>query len=103
MTKIHKEREQQRESRRLQASVSPQKGTRFSNLSLERFRTSGKYSDRPAAADIASCVAAFVHGMDEARIEHALEDDYLSRDPSPSKRASYIGRTMTKARDWAAR
>ncbi len=37
-----------------------------------------------------------------ASIELALVDGYLSRDPSPSKRASYIRRTMTKARDWRA-
>ena len=28
--------------------------------------------------------------MTEDRIERALEDDYLSRDPSTSKRAAYI-------------
>ena len=39
----------------------------------------------------------------ENRIERALEDDYLSRDPSTSKRASYIRRTMEKARRWAER
>ena len=103
ITKLHEEREQQREARRLQASLSPRRGPRFSNLSLGRFRTSSKYSDRPAAADVAFCVAAYANGMDEARIERALEDDYLSRDPSTSKRASYIRRTMMKARDWAAR
>jgi hypothetical protein len=70
---------------------------------LERFRISSKYNDRLAAADIAFCVAAYANGMDEIRIEHALEDNYLSRDPSPSKRAAYIRRTMTKARDWASR
>lgn len=103
MTKLYKTREQEREARRLQASLSPQRGPRSSTLSLERFRTSSKYQDRPAAADIAFCVAAYANGMDEARIERALEDDYLSRDPSPSKRATYIRRTMTKARDWANR
>jgi hypothetical protein len=36
--------------------------------------------------------------MTENRIERALEDDYLSRDPSNSKRAAYIRRTMEKAR-----
>ena len=75
----------------------------MSNLSLERFRTSGKYQDRPAAADIAFCVAAYANGMSEDRIERALEDDYLSRDRSRSKRAAYIRRTMAKARDWAIR
>ena len=103
ITKLYEAREQEREARRLQASLSPQRGPRLSTLSLERFRTSSKYQDRPAAADIAFCVAAYANGMDEDRIERALEDDYLSRDPSPSKRASYIRRTMTKARDWASR
>ena len=101
--KLHEERELQREARRLQATLSPRRGARFSNLSLKRFRTSSKYNDRPAAADIAFCVAAYANGVDEAQIERALEEDYLSRDPSPSKRASYIRRTMTKARDWAER
>jgi hypothetical protein len=41
--------------------------------------------------------------MTEIRIERALEDDYLSRDPSTSKRAAYIRRTMEKARRWAER
>jgi hypothetical protein len=103
ITKLYKERELEREARRIQASLSPQRGQRLSNLSLERFRTSTKYQDRPAAADIAFCVAAYGNGMTEDRIERALEDDYLSRDPSPSKRAAYIRRTMEKARRWAER
>src|SRR5271169_4163407 len=103
ITKLYEAREQEREARRLQSSLSPQKEPRLSNLSLERFRTSIKYQDRPAAADIAFCVAAFANGMSEDRIERALEDDYLSRDPSPTKRAAYILRTMEKARRWAER
>jgi|SRR5580704_2019669 len=95
--------EQQREAGRIQASLSPQRGPRLSNLSLEQFRTSAKYLDRPAAADIAFCIAAYANGMTEDRIERALDDDYLSRDPSPSKRAAYIRRTMEKARRWAER
>ena len=71
--------------------------------SLERFRTSSKYQDRPAAADIAFCVAALADGTTEDRVEHALEDDYLSHDPSPPKRAAYIRRTIEKARRWAER
>jgi hypothetical protein len=101
ITKLFEEREREREANRLQASHSPQRGPRLSNLSLERFRTSTKYQDRPAAADIAFCVAAYANGMTEDRIEHALEDDYLSSDPSPSKRDAYIRRTMAKARGWA--
>lgn len=103
ITKLYEEREQEREERRIQVSLSPQRGPRLSNLSLERFRTSTKYQDRPAAADIAFCVAAYANGMTEDRIERALEDDYLSRDPSPSKRAAYIRRTVEKARRWAER
>jgi RepB DNA-primase from phage plasmid len=103
ITKLYEEREQEREERRIQASLSPQRGPRLSNLSLERFRTSTKYQDRPAAADIAFCVAAYANGMTEDRIERALEDDYLSRDTSASKRAAYIRRTMEKARRWAER
>jgi hypothetical protein len=103
ITKLYEGREQEREERRIQAFLSPQRGPRLSNLSLERFRTSSKYQDRPAAADIAFCVAAYANGMTEDRIERSLEDDYLSRDPSTSKRAAYIRRTMEKARRWAER
>ena len=103
ISKLYEEREHEREARRIQASLSPQRGPRLSNLSLERFRTSTKYPDRPAAADLAFCVAAYANGMTEDRIERALEDDYLSRDPSTSKRAAYIRRTMEKARRWVER
>jgi hypothetical protein len=44
ITKLYEEREQEREARRTQASLSPQRGPRLSNLSLERFRTSNKMS-----------------------------------------------------------
>jgi hypothetical protein len=80
-------REQEREARRQLAALSLRRGPR-SLPSLERFRTSAKYQDRPAAADIAFCVAAIADNMAEDWIERALEDDYLSRDSSPSKRAS---------------
>lgn len=100
ITRLYEAREQERQARRLQACLSPLRG---STLSLERFRTSGRYQDRPAAADIAFCVAAFANGMSDNLIKLALEGDYLSRDPSPSKRESYIRRTMAKARDWALR
>jgi hypothetical protein len=103
ITTLYRAREQEREAKRLQSSLSPHRGPRLSNLSLERFRTSVKYRDRPAAADIAFCVAAYANGMGEDRIERAIEDDYLSRDPNPKKRAAYIRRTMEKARRWAGR
>lgn len=102
ITAAYEAREREREQRHAEVARSPRRGPR-SLPSLERFRTSTKFADRPAAADIAFCVAAYACGMDEARMAQALEDDYLSRDPSPSKRAAYIRRTMTKARDWAAR
>jgi len=101
VTNMYEAEEQKREVRWQQASLSPQ--TRGRSVSLERFRTSTRYADRPAAADIAFCVAAFASGMTDDRIERALEDDYLSRDPNPSKRAAYIRRTMAKARNWAVR
>src|SRR5579859_1013592 len=101
ITKLYDAREQEREARRLESSLSLQRARRLSDISLERFRTSIKYQDRPAAADIAFCVAAYANGMSQDRIERALEDDYLSRDPSTSKRAAYIRRTMEKARRWA--
>ena len=100
ITKLYEEREAEREQRRLQAAFSPHSGRRLSALSLERFRTSSKYQDRPAAADIAFCVAALGNGMPQDQVERALESDYLSRDPSPSKRAAYIQRTIDKARHW---
>jgi hypothetical protein len=103
ITKLYQQREQERETKRLQASLSPQRGPRLSNVTLERFRTSGKYRDRPAAADIAFCVAAYANGMTHDQIERALDDEYLSRDPNPSKKAAYIRRTMEKARRWAER
>jgi hypothetical protein len=103
ITALYEAREQEHEARRLKSSLSTRRGPRLSNLSLERFRNSTRYQDRPAAADIAFCVAAFADGMTEDRIGRALEDDYLSRDPSPTKRAAYIRRTMEKARRWVAR
>jgi hypothetical protein len=103
ISSLYQEREQEREAKRLQASYSPRRGIRLSHPSLERFRTSSKYRDKPAAADIAFCIAAYAGGMAEDRIERALNDEYLSRDPNPSKRAAYIRRTMEKARRWAER
>jgi hypothetical protein len=67
ITKLYEAREQERGARRLQNSLSPRGGPRLSNLSLERFRTSIKYQDRPAAADIAFCVAAYANAMTDDR------------------------------------
>jgi hypothetical protein len=73
IAKLYEVREQEREARRLQTSLSPKRGPRLSNLSLERFRTSIKYQDRPAAADIAFCVAAYANGMTEGNPGTILE------------------------------
>lgn len=106
VTKLYQLQEQERETRtaHLQskpAAVSGQPA--YSCLSLERFRNAAKFQDRPAAADIAFCVAAISLRMPDDTIAAALESNYLSRDPNPSRRSAYIRRTMMKARDWAKR
>ena len=103
ITKLYEAREQEREARRLAGLSFSPKGTEVpacrSNASAPpaNTRTAPPPQTSPSVSPLTPC------GMDEARIERALEDDYLSRDPSPSKRAAYIRRTMTKARDWASR
>ncbi len=94
---------QARIARRRSTVVSPGGGMRYSHLSLERFRTAPKYHDRPAAADIAFCVAAYTLGMPDDAMASILDSEYLSRDPNPSRKAAYIQRTMAKARLWANR
>jgi hypothetical protein len=97
---LYEAREQEHEARRLQSSLSPRRGPRLSNLSLERFRSSTKYQDRPAAADIAFCVAAFANGMTEDRIGCALEERHHDRrfchrrraQPGDEARAGYLSR-----------
>jgi len=79
ITTLYEAREQEHEAKRLQSSLSPQRGPRLSNLSLERFRNATKYQDRPATADIAPCVAAFANGMTEDRIERALLGGRLTK------------------------
>ncbi len=97
ITHRYEAREQEREARRQLAFLSPRRGPRSS--SLERFRTSAKYQDRPAAADIVFCVAALADGMIEDRIERALEGDYLSRDPALPNELSTSGGRSTRRGD----
>ena len=79
------------------------RSTRFPILvSLSRFRSSPRYEGRPAAADMAFCIAACSHGWSESDISAALSRDYLSRDPSHTRQNSYIRRTIAKAMRWAA-
>jgi hypothetical protein len=63
----------------------------------------GRFGSYRRSPDIEFCVAAFANGMTEDRIERAIEDHYLSRDPSLTKRAAYIRRTMEKAKRWVER
>jgi hypothetical protein len=100
---LHQHEQQARIAERRAASFSPTRGTRYSHLSLEKFRTAPKYYDRPAAADIAFCVAAYSLGMPDDAMANTLDSEYLSRDPNPARKAAYIRRTMAKARLWANR
>jgi hypothetical protein len=72
------------------------------SLSLDRFRTSQRYSDRPAAADMAFCIAACSQGWATSEIAAELSRCDLSRDTNRSRKAAYIKRTVTKALLWAA-
>ncbi len=106
VTKLYQLHEQERESRAVKHQTRPESVSgqpAYSCLSLERFRNAGKFHDRPAAADIAFCVAAISLRMSDDAIAAALDTNYLSSDPNPSRRAAYIRRTMTKARSWAQR
>jgi len=106
MTKLYQLEVQEREARaaRYSASSFATAGRpSHSWLSLERFRNAPKFHDRPAAADLAFCVAALSLRMPEDGIAATLDSLYLSRDPNPSRKAAYIKRTMAKARSWAQR
>lgn len=71
-------------------------------VSLARFRTSQRYLEIPAAADMAFCIAACSQGWAKPDIAAELSRCYLSRDPNCSRKAAYINRTITKASRWAA-
>ena len=104
LTKQFQLREHERQAHIAQHRSSgflPSRGMRYSHLSLEKFRTAPKYHDRPAAADIAFCVAAYSLGMSDDAMATILDSEYLSRDPNPTRKAAYIRRTMAKARLWA--
>lgn len=105
-TKLYQLQQQERETQAARFQSRPRSASglpTYTCLSLERFRNAAKFRLRPAAADIAFCVAAIVLRMPDDAIAAALENNYLSRDPNPSRRAAYIRRTMTKARAWATR
>ncbi len=92
--------EGQRAALRLSFAAKP---VRFpSPVTLSRFRTSPRYSGRPAAADMAFSIAACAQGWAEADIAASLAADYLSRDSSKARQNAYIRRTVSKALRWAA-
>lgn len=68
--------------------------------SLLQFRQSPKYEGRPAAADMAFCIAAYSQGLSQVEMENALAQEYLSRNNSLSRRTTYIRRTISKAIRW---
>jgi hypothetical protein len=106
MTKVYQLQEQEREAlatKHSASSIATAGRPSHSWLSLERFRNAPKFHDRPAAADLAYCVAALSLRMPEDAIATTLDSQYLSRDPNPSRKAAYIQRTMAKARSWAHR
>ena len=106
MTKLCQLQEQERKARAVQHQaqlVTASGQPAYSCLSLERFRNAPKFHDRPAAADLAFCVAALSLRMPDDAIATTLDSLYLSRDPNPSRKAAYIQRTMAKARSWAHR
>ncbi len=106
MTKLYQLEVQQWEERAAQHSANSSATAgraSHSRLSLERFRNAPKFHLRPAAADLAYCVAALSLRMPEDAIAMTLDSLYLSHDPNPSRKAAYIKRTMAKARSWAQR
>ena len=94
----HRSREMERMEQRQSFRPWTQRAV---NLNLSRFRTSLRYQGRPAAADMAFSIAALANGWSQTQVAEALASQYLSRDPSPSRRAAYVRRTTAKALLWA--
>ncbi len=92
--------EQKRTALRLSYAARP--SCYASPVTLSRFRTSPRYQGRPAAADMAFCIAACSQGWSEFDIAAALSREYLSRDTNRTRQAAYIRRTLSKALRWAA-
>jgi hypothetical protein len=96
---IQEKAEQEHTAARLHFASRP---TRYeAPVTLSRFRTSPRYANRPAAADMAFCIAACSQGWAASDIYAALASNYLSRDTSKARRDAYIGRTVSKALRWA--
>ncbi len=95
---LHRSRELERIKQR--QNLRPWTG-RAANLSLSRLRTLPRYQGRLAAADMAFSIAALSNGWSQTEVEHALESEYLSRNPNHSRRAAYVRRTTAKALLWS--
>jgi len=92
--------EQERTASRLRFAARP--SSYSAPVTLSRFRLSPRYQSRPAAADMAFCIAACAQGWSESDIAAALSREYLSRNPSRTRQAAYICRTLAKAFQRAA-
>jgi RepB DNA-primase from phage plasmid len=57
----------------------------------------------PMAEAFEQEITKLYEAREQEREARRVQDDHLSRDPSPSKRTAYIRRTMEKARRWAER
>lgn len=90
--------EQKRTALRLSYAARP--SCYASPVTLSRFRTSPRYQGRPAAADMAFCIAACSQGWSKSDIAAALSREYLSRDTNRTRQAAYIRRTLSKALRW---
>ena len=100
MAALQESAEQERAAARLRFAAKP---TRYAApVKLSRFRMSPQYGGRPAAADMAFCIAACAQGWAESDIAATLSSQYLSRDTSRTRQAAYIRRTLAKAVQWAA-
>jgi hypothetical protein len=86
----------------IRRSFASQPARLFRPVTIEKFRTSQRYLGRPAAADMAFCIAAYSQGWAVADIAAELSRSYLSHDANRRREASYINRTLTKALRWAA-
>lgn len=97
---LQRKAEQEHTASRLRFATRP---AGYSALvTLSRFRLHPRYQGRPAAADMAFCIAACAQGWSESEITAALSREYLSRDKSPSRQFGYIRRTLAKAICWVA-
>ncbi len=100
LSALQESAEQEHAAARLRFASRP---TRYAApVTLSRFRMSPQYGGRPAAADMAFCIAACAQGWAESDIAAALSSEYLSRDTSRTRQAAYIRRTLAKAVRWAA-